>query len=131
MKNLRSRIKTDFQNARNSPKKELALLLSTVLGEFDRCEIKNIPNNEVIKIVKKTQSDAIINGNIEEASLLDVYLPTKLSKDILTNIISDIIKANDLNGMKGLGFIMGKLKNDHPNAYDGKEASIIARKFLL
>ena len=131
MKKLIDKIKDDFQKSRKSKNKERSLLLSVVLGEIDRAPSKNLTNDDIVKIIKKIQSDALLTGKDKEAKMLAKYLPQMLTKEELTNAINIIIRNNDLKGMKGMGVIMNELKKLFPNRYDGKLVSEIAKKELL
>lgn len=126
---LQEMIIADLKIAMKEQKENEKSLLRVIIGEFNRVG-KTINDDEATKIIKKLKENAIEMHNENEISILDKYLPQMLSNDDLTIIIENIITKNNIVDMKGLGIVMGKLKQKYPNQYDGKLASTIIRKHL-
>ena len=59
------------------------------------------------------------------------YLPQKMSREELENVVRDIVEAlKDINSEVQMGKVMSVLKNSYGGTYDGKIASEIVRKEL-
>ena len=59
------------------------------------------------------------------------YLPQKMSREELENVVRDIIEAlKDIHSEVQIGKVMSVLKNSYGGTYDGKLASEIVRKEL-
>lgn len=132
-------LKSDLLKARKERNSVKSTVLSTVIGEAtNKAELvegqkiisDTLALNTIKKIVKGIDETlAIVHDNPqlqEEREILNGYLPKLLSKDQLTDIIRESINSGHAN----IGSIMGLLKANHPNLYDGKEASQIATELL-
>jgi len=144
---LINKIKSDSLIARKARQTDTATLLTTLYSEASMIG-KNLGNrestdqevlqviekfvknaNEVKEILLKNNKDA---GNvISEIIVLSKYLPQKMSREELENVVRDIIEAlKDVNSEVQMGKIMSVLKNSYGGIYDGKLASEIVRKEL-
>jgi uncharacterized protein YqeY len=126
---VQEKIKNDLKVAMQTSNKEVRDLLRVVLGEFDRIG-KELSDEQATAVIKKMVANANEMNNEGEANYLAQYLPKELSEHDLANIIQKIITYNGYDSMKDMGSIMGKLKQEHPNQYDGKLASILVKKAL-
>ena len=90
--------------------------------------IKNA--NEIQTILLKNNKDV---SHIEnEIKTLSNYLPQKMSREELENVVRDIIEAlKDINSEVQMGKVMSVLKNSYGGTYDGKMASEIVKKELV
>ena len=68
----------------------------------------------------------LIAKNAAERAILARYLPAQLEDGELANLVRDWLGE----GLKGMGPIMGRLKERHAGQYDGKRASEIVRAIL-
>lgn len=128
---VQEKIKADLKEAIKSGNTKKKNLLRVVIGEFNRIG-KELNDEDAVKEIKKmyaNASDAQI-GNPVEAEILSEYLPKELSEDELANVIKKIVNYQGLSSMKDMGIVMAKLKEIHPNQYDGKLASILVKKEL-
>ena len=66
----------------------------------------------------------------EEASILQGYLPEKLDRLVLTQIIETIILKISAETIQDMGRVMAKLKNQSRGNIDMKQASDIVRRLL-
>jgi len=90
--------------------------------------IKNV--NEIQTILLKNNKDT--SNVISEIKVLSKYLPQKMSREELENVVRDIIEAlKDINSEVQIGKVMSVLKNSYSGTYDGKLASEIVRKELV
>jgi len=133
---LQEQIKSDMVNAMKSKDQEVLGLLRVVSGEFPRTEhyqkvSKDLPDNEVIKILRKMSENAKEQGNENEVKILGKYLPEMLDSDQIGLILTDIIATNGFSGMKDMGKVMGKIKTlPIASQIDGKIASDLLKKML-
>jgi uncharacterized protein YqeY len=125
---LQEKIEADLKTAIKNQSEEKSLL-RVIIGEFNRFG-KTLSDDEATKIIKKMKENAIEMHNQSEIDILDRYLPQMLSTEDLSIAIENIITENGIVDIKGMGIIMGKLKQKYPNQYDGKLASEIIRKHL-
>jgi uncharacterized protein YqeY len=132
-------MKSDLTTARKERDNAKALILSTALGEMSSKAVmvdgqKVISNELALSTIKKfikgiDESLAIVPDDTKlqnEKVVLSAYLPQMLSNEELTKIIQDAID----DGHANMGGIMGVLKKNHPNLYDGAIASSIAKTLL-
>ncbi len=133
--NLLTQIKEQQITARKNGDKEAALLLTTLLGEASAVG-KNAGNRETtdaetIAVIKKfiKNIDETINAlaerkmdfsNLEaEVKILEVFLPKQLNEDELQKIAKT---------QKSMPEFMKHLKENFSGQYDGKLASMVAKK---
>ena len=107
---------------------------TAVIGTSNSVDVKqtnNITDDVVIKVINKFIKN--INETLSlrpddftattELTLLETFLPQKLSEKELKQIIANLkIAAGTKTGGALLGFVMGELKKSYPNLYD---ASIV------
>jgi uncharacterized protein YqeY len=134
-----AQIKHDLLTARKARDTTTATFLSTLSGEMES-KATVIDGNKVVSddvassVIKKfgkgideslehMPNDAQL---MQERKILDQYIPKLLSETELTDIIQSAID----DGKANIGAIMGLLKAQYPNLYDGKTASDIANKLL-
>ena len=65
-----------------------------------------------------------------ELSVINEYLPTQMSEDVLRDTIKLFIEDYSLSTMKDMGKIMSYMKNNFDGEYDGKLASTITKELL-
>lgn len=130
---LQEQIKLDMVNAMKSKHQEVLGVLRVISGEFPRSEYyktvsKDLPDEEVIKILRKMVKNAEDQGNDVEANIINAYLPQMLEQDEILLIVSEIIINNNITNIKEMGKAMGLLKQ-HPKAalIDNKFASAAIR----
>lgn len=133
---LQDRIKTDMVNAMKSKNKDVLGLLRVVTAEFPRCDYykdvsKDLPDNEVIKILRKMSANAEEQGNNVEVEILSKYLPEMLGEFQIKTIVGGIITSNGYSGMKDMGKVMGEIKKlAVASQIDGKISSKIVKEML-
>jgi len=144
---LINQIKSDALEARKARQANMATLLTTLYSEASMVG-KNAGNREstdieVLQVIEKFVKNAnevknIILKNNKDAShvnteigILSKYLPQKMSREELENVVRDIIEAlKDINSEVQIGKVMSVLKNSYNGQYDGKMASEIVKKGL-
>lgn len=88
-----------------------------------------VSNEEMIKL--HTNQEFIDNLK-KETKVFNGYLPQQMSEEELRKEIEDFVAANILEEekTKGIGKVMGHLKNTFGGSYDGKMASSIVKEVL-
>ena len=131
-------IKKEQLEARKAKNTIKTNLYTTLLGEVQTAVIgtsnsvnlkqaKNIADDVVIKVINKFIKNIKETLSLRpddftantELTLLETFLPQKLSGEELKQIIADLkIEAGTKTGGALLGFVMGELKKGYPNLYD-------------
>jgi uncharacterized protein YqeY len=110
---------------RNNPKKEL---LKVVIAEISRYKFKDVPDEEVLRIIRKMKDNAIECGNLHEVPILEEYLPKMMSESDLRIYLKSVIENK---GFYNIGQVMQYLKQDEKSAFiDKGMASKIVREML-
>jgi len=146
---LISQIKSDSLIARKARQTDTATLLTTLYSEASMIG-KNAGNREstdveVLQVIEKFVKNAnevkniLLKNNkdasniISEIIVLSKYLPQKMTYEELECVVKEIIM--DLKGLINMqiqiGQVMGSLKKNYSNQYDGKMASEIVKKELV
>ena len=121
---LQADLQSDFAKLakeKNNPKKEL---LKVVLAELSRYKSKDVPDDEVIRIIKKMKDDAIECGNFDEVPILEYYLPKMFEEYQIRKVVRDIIELHQLSGIKDMSKAMMYLK-------ESKDASLIDKSIAI
>ena len=128
---LQEQIQNDFAQLakeKNNPKKEL---LKVVLAELSRYKSKDVPDEEVVRIVKKMKENAVECGNLDEVPILEEYLPTMYKDWQIKIMVEGIIQDHHLHGMSSIGLVMKELQQQpHSSLIDKGIASKIAKELL-
>lgn len=146
---LKDKIKDDMITAMKAGEKIKLATLRSVLGAITDAETsgktrKELEDNDVINVLKKLaktrRESATIyveagahnraDTELEEAIIIESYLPAQLTEEETKEIIVKIIDEKDLatQGMRGIGVVMKELKNR--NDVDSATASKLARSIL-
>jgi len=143
---LLKQIRADWVNARKNRESNKKTTLGTLVGAIEnetKGTGKELTDDIVVKNIKKllkglkTTLELIENSNIDgistkiietenEINVLESYVPKMMDEDELRLVIENIVSKGNSN----IGYIMGQLKKDYPNQYEGKTASKIAKSFV-
>lgn len=95
-------------------------------------ETKTPEDNYVVGKLKSMVKNAQSTNSLTEYELniINDYLPTQMTKDVLRETIGNFITKEDLATMKDMSKIMGYLKSNFEGEYDGKLASTIIKELL-
>ena len=85
---------------------------------------------ESVEQYKKGGRDDLAEKELFELSLLDKYLPEKLSEDKIREIVKETIQASGDKSMQDMGRIMGMLMKELAESVDGKLVQKIVREEL-
>jgi len=131
--NLQEQIRLDMVSAMKNREVETLSLLRVVAGEFGR-KMNNgiqLPDDQVIAILRKMVENATELGNLNEVKILEKYLPQMLGDGQVKVIIAGIINKNGFAGIKDMGKVMAELKNvPVASQIDGKTASGFVKEML-
>ncbi len=125
----------EARKAKNTIKTNLYTTLlgeiqTAVIGTSNSVNIKQaniITDDVVIKVINKFIKNIKETLSLRpddftattELTLLETFLPRKLSEEELKQIIANLkIAAGTKTGGALLGFVMGELKKSYPNLYD-------------
>ena len=122
-------VNRDMKQAMRDKRVETRDLLRVVIGEFNR-EGKEVSDKRANAIIRKMYDNALEFGNPKEVQILGLYLPRQMADALLESIIEEFCKENNITTMKGMGQVMGFLKENYNGAYDGKVAGGLVRELL-
>lgn len=131
--NLEERIREDLKISMKAKNKDRVSLLRVIIGNIQTETSKEgvIMNDDyVISILTSIRKGTVEMCNELETSIIDEYLPTKMTTEKLTELIEMLIKNNNFSAMSDMGKVMSLLKNTFGGQYDGSEASKIVKEKL-
>lgn len=128
---LIDKISKDFTEAYKAKDMQRKNFLGVIKTEVTK-ESKTPEDSYVISKLKSMVKNAEATNSLtnEELLVIEEYLPTQMSEDILRAKIGGFIMKESLSGMKDMGKIMGYLKANFDGEYDGKLASTITKELL-
>ena len=121
-----------------------AIKSALLLAQTQKGASSDIAKEDEIKILqklvkqRKESADIYISQNrkdlaeieINQAKIIEEFLPEQISSQEIEKIISDIIKEVDAKGMKDMGKVMGMASSKLSGKADGKTISNIVRAKL-
>lgn len=128
---LIEKISKDFMSAYKAKDMEKKNFLGVIKTEVTK-ETKTPEDNYVVGKLKSMVKNAQSTNSLTEYELniINDYLPTQMTEDVLRETIGNFITKEDLSTMKDMGKIMGYLKSNFEGEYDGKLASTIIKELL-
>ncbi len=128
---LIEKISKDFMSAYKDKDMEKKNFLGVIKTEVTK-ETKTPEDSYVVAKLKSMVKNAQSTNSLTEYELniINNYLPTQMTEDVLRETIGDIITKEELSTMKDMGKIMGYLKSNFEGEYDGKLASTITKELL-
>ena len=128
---LIEKISKDFMSAYKDKDMEKKNFLGVIKTEVTK-ETKTPEDSYVVVKLKSMVKNAQSTNSLTEYELniINNYLPTQMTEDVLRETIGDIITKEELSTMKDMGKIMGYLKSNFDGEYDGKLASTITKELL-
>ncbi|MCK5612749.1 GatB/YqeY domain-containing protein, partial [Candidatus Pacearchaeota archaeon] len=135
---LLNKIKNDLYNARKASDRVALTILTTLYAEA-AMKGKNSGNREstdeevtatITKFVKNAKELLSHIEDIEtkdkitsEISVYEAYLPSQMSKEELTSVITNIMEIKEGDIIPNIGMVMKHLSANYNGMYDGKLAS--------
>ena len=125
------KISKDFMSAYKDKDMEKKNFLGVIKTEVTK-ETKTPEDSYVVAKLKSMVKNAQSTNSLTEYELniINNYLQTQMTEDVLRETIGDIITKEELSTMKDMGKIMGYLKSNFEGEYDGKLASTITKELL-
>ena len=124
---IKSAIKDKDISIRSGPNKEgitddeiLSVLISLIKQRKDSIE----------QFQKAKRDDLIVNEE-NEINVINIYLPQQKTEQETENIVSDLIKSNNLQNIKDMGKLMGLIKKDYAGKVDMGLVGRIAKSKLV
>ena len=128
---LIEKIGKDFMSAYKAKDMEKKNFLGVIKTEVTK-ETKTPEDSYVVGKLKSMIKSAEATNSLSEYELgiINDYLPTQMTEDVLREKTRDFITKEELSTMKDMGKIMGYLKSNFEGEYDGKLASTITKELL-
>ena len=128
---LIEKISKDFMSAYKDKDMKKKNFLGVIKTEVTK-ETKTPEDSYVVGKLKSMIKNAEATNSLSEYELgiINDYLPTQMTEDVLRETIRDFITKEELSTMKDMGKIMGYLKSNFEGEYDGKLASTIIKELL-
>jgi len=86
---------------------------------------------ESAKIYTEQGREDLANPELEQAKVIEKFLPTQLSKEEIKEIISQIIAETGANGIAQMGQIIGQANKKMVGQADGKTISEVVKSMLV
>ena len=86
--------------------------------------------NESCDVYKKAGRNELLENEIKEIKIINIFLPKQLSEEETKNICQEMIKSVGATSMKDMGKIMGVLKSKHADNLDFSKVSAIIKSLL-
>lgn len=128
---LLNRIKEDFMTAYKNKDMDRKNYLGFLKSEVTK-ESKTPDDAYILGKFKAMRKNGIESGSLNELEMevLNGYIPEQMSRETLTDVISNFLTTENISGMKSMGRVMGYLKAEHAGMYDGRMASELAKELL-
>jgi uncharacterized protein YqeY len=86
--------------------------------------------NESCDIYKKAGRNELLENEIKEIEIINLFLPKQLNNEETKKVCEDAIKIVGANSIKDMGKVMGILKSKHSNTIDFSKVSVIIKELL-
>lgn len=85
---------------------------------------------ESAEIYTKQNREDLAQPEIEQAKIIEKFLPEQLSEEQITEIVSQIIAETEASGMAAMGQVMGEAGKRMAGQADGKTISTVVKNLL-
>ena len=86
--------------------------------------------NESCVVYKKAGRNELLESEIKEIEVINIFLPKQLNEDETKKICQEIVKSVGASSMKDMGKVMGVLKSKHGDIIDFSKVSLIIKELL-
>jgi uncharacterized protein YqeY len=86
--------------------------------------------NESCVVYKKAGRNELLESEIKEIEVINIFLPKQLNEDETKKICQEIVKSVGASSMKDMGKVMGALKSKHADTIDFSKVSLIIKELL-
>lgn len=116
-------------------KSALLLLKTSAEGHTPEAELKALQKmvkqrKETAEIYTTQNRSDLAETELNQAAVIEAYLPKALSEEEIRNNISNIIKETGATGPADMGKVMGKANAAMSGRADGKTISILVKEML-
>lgn len=81
-------------------------------------------------IYLSTGRNDLAEPEIQQAAIIEAYLPKQLSEDEVAQVVARLIADNGFSGMASMGQLMGLASKELAGQSDGKTISTVVKKLL-
>ncbi|OIP03966.1 MAG: glutamyl-tRNA amidotransferase [Bacteroidetes bacterium CG2_30_32_10] len=144
--NLTEKINADIKNAMLAKEKETldalraikaGILLAKSSGEpvTDESELKMLQKmvkqrRESAEIYKTQNRDDLVKIELDQAAIIETYLPAQMNQEDITIIVKRIISQTGAASAKDMGKVMGMASKELAGKADNKIVSTIVKELL-
>lgn len=128
---LIEKINEDFMlayKAKEMTKKDFLGVLKSEVSRETKVPSDDIVIGKIKSMIKNAEATKSLTDY--ELNILSNYLPSQMTEQALTLVITTCISTNKYSEMKDMGKVMGWLKSNYNGKYDGKLASNIIKTKL-
>ena len=86
--------------------------------------------NESCDVYKKAGRNELLENEIKEIKIINIFLPKQLSEEETKKICQETIKSVGATSIRDMGKIMGALKSKHADNLDFSKVSVIIKSLL-
>tara|TARA_B100000965_G_C19360068_1_gene655604 strand:- start:279 stop:734 length:456 start_codon:yes stop_codon:yes gene_type:complete len=86
--------------------------------------------NESCEVYKKAGRKELLDNEIKEIGIIQIFLPKQLSDEDTKKICEDVIKSSGAQSIKDMGKVMGILKSKHADSLDFSKVSSLIKELL-
>ncbi len=147
MSQVKEVLKSDLKDAMKAKdvfKRETIRFLMSAIKQIEVDERRELNDDDIYKIIQRSVKqredaakqyqdagrDDLYQKETKEANLIKSYLPQQYSQAELTEIISNIIKAQGASSMKDMGGVIKEVMAKVGSRADGKSVSKIVKELL-
>lgn len=130
--------------AKETKKRDALRLLTSAFKQIEVDERKELNDEDVIKIIQKQVKsrndsaaqykeagrDDLLQIELDEIAVFEVYLPKQLSDEELTAALSAIITTVGATDAKDMGKVMGAASKELAGLADGRRINECVKKLL-
>ena len=86
--------------------------------------------NESCEVYKKAGRKELLDNELKEIGIIQIFLPKQLSDEETKKICEDAIKSSGAQSIKDMGKVMGILKSKHADSLDFSKVSSLIKGLL-
>ena len=86
--------------------------------------------NESCEVYKKAGRKELLDNELKEIGIIQIFLPKQLSDEETKKICEDAIKSSGAQSIKDMGKVMGILKSKHSDSLDFSKVSSLIKGLL-
>ncbi len=145
-KKIEEKLKESLKNKDKTVYPTLRLIISAIKDFKIASKIRDqeIKDTEVVSILKKMTKqrndsceaykkagrDDLLKKELEEASIINGFLPKQMSEEETKEICKKAIEKVQAKSMKDMGKVMGILKKDHGDVLDFSKVSNLIKEIF-